>query len=72
MWEGGGDRDELTREQVAYFIENNLSALLAKESCRLLPRARKRLEKRILHFDSRHPTPEEWLGSIFERTEEVA
>jgi len=72
MWEGGGDPDELTQEQAAYFIENNLTALLAEESCLLSPRARKRLERRILRFDPRHPTPEEWLESIFEGNEEVA
>ena len=66
MWDGGGDPDDLTVEQARYFVENNLSALLAEYSCSLGTRERKHLEKRILRFDARHPTPEEWIVSVFD------
>ncbi len=66
VWEGGGDPDELTREQARFFVENGLSALLKEEGLCLRGRARRRLESRLLRFDPRHPTPEEWLGRTFE------
>ncbi len=72
VWEGGGDPNELTRSQARYFVENNLSDLLAEEGLSLSDRARRRLEKRILRFDPHHPTPEEWLGSRFDRPTMVA
>lgn len=72
MWDNGGDPDELTREQARNFIENNLSGLLSEQSCTLSPQARNRLERRILRFDPRHPTPEEWLGSLCEQRQKVA
>lgn len=71
VWEGGGDPDELTRLQAGYFVENNLSGLLAEEGLSLGHRARQRLERRILRFDPHHPTPEEWLGSRFDRPEKA-
>jgi len=72
MWDNGGDPDELDRSQARHFVENNLSALLIEQSCVLAPRARKRLERRILHFDPDHPTPEEWLGSLCEQFRQAA
>ena len=72
MWDGGGDPDDLTHEQARFFIENNLSALLAEQSCRLNIRQRKQLERRILGFDPRYRTPEEWLGSVLEENRKVA
>jgi hypothetical protein len=72
MWDSGGDPDELTHEQARKFIDHNLSAVLAEQSCTLSPRARSRLQRRILGFDPRHPTPEEWLGSICDQYRKVA
>ena len=69
VWEGGGDPEELTRQQALHFVENNLSDYLAEEGVMLGRRARRRLEKRILGFDPDHLTPEEWLGRTFRRTE---
>jgi hypothetical protein len=72
MWDNGGDPYELTREQARSFVDHNLSALLAEQSCALSPRARNRLERRILRFDPRHPTPEEWLESVCDQFRKVA
>lgn len=72
LWDGGGDPDELTHSQARYFIENSLSALLAEQGAALDDRARRRLEKRILRFDPRHPTPEEWLTRTFDAAERAA
>ncbi len=72
LWDDGGDPDELTPLQARYFVENNLSSLLAEQSCTLSGRDRNRLERRILRFDPRHPTPEEWLGSLCEHFQKVA
>ena len=64
VWESGGDPDDLTREQALHFLENHLSAMLAEEGLRLEGRPLRRLEKKVLRFDPRHPTPEEWLAGI--------
>jgi hypothetical protein len=72
VWEGGGDPDEMSRSSARYFVENNLSALLAEEGVRLAPRARRRLERHILRFDPRHPTPEEWIARSLERRAHAA
>ena len=74
VWESGGDPDELTREHVRYFVENNLSETLAEEGALLDARSRLRLEKTLLLFDPRYPTPEEIFTAPFvrERTEEQA
>lgn len=63
--EGGGDPEALTRLQVACFVANNLSGFLAEEGAVLDRRARRRLDRRILRFDPRYPTPEESLSRIF-------
>ena len=70
--EGGGDPNQLTREQALYFVENDLSSLLVEEDTSLRGRGRRRLEERILRFDPRHPTPEEWLSRILEVPRRVA
>ena len=72
VWESGGDPDELTTERAHYFVANNLSALLAEEGVCLERRVRRRLERSILRFDPRHPTPEEWIVRISEAVEEAA
>jgi hypothetical protein len=59
VWESGGDPDHLTSEQARTFVDSHLSALLSEEGIRLEGRPRRRLEKSILRFNSRHPTPEE-------------
>ena len=59
VWEAGSDPDELTREHARGFLENQLATLLAEEGIDLDPRSTRRLERRVLGFDPRHPTPEE-------------
>jgi hypothetical protein len=59
VWNSGGDPDELDAGQARRFVENDLRAFLVEENARLGPRALRRLERRILGFDPRHPTPEE-------------
>lgn len=66
LWDGGGNPDELNRSQARHFVENNLSALLAREGIFLDRRSRQRLERSILQFNPQHPTPEEWFASSFE------
>ncbi len=72
LWEGGGDPDELTHAQTRYFLENNLSVILAEEGSTLGIRARRRLESKILRFDPQRPTPEEWLANAFDHEENAA
>jgi len=72
LGDGGGDPDELTCTEARHFVDHGLSAVLAEEGAAISDRARCRLERRILRFDPRHPTPEEWLTSTFDRAEEHA
>ena len=72
LWEAGGNPDDLTLSQARYFLENDLSSVLAEEGTSLSIRARRRLEKKILRFDPQHPTPEEWLTNTFDREESAA
>ena len=67
VWESGGDPDDFTRERAHLFVETQLTTLLAEEALTLAPRPRRQLEKRILSFDSCHPTPEEWMMKTAER-----
>ncbi|HEB90965.1 MAG TPA: hypothetical protein ENI85_15430 [Deltaproteobacteria bacterium] len=62
VWEAGADPSELTREHVRAFLESQLPGLLAEEGRFLDRKALRRLEKRVLDFDPRHPTPEERFG----------
>lgn len=62
--ETGGDPNHLTREQVRRFIDLALDGLLVAAISPLPPRARQRLLKRLLTFDPRYPTPEEWLTGL--------
>lgn len=61
VWESGGDPDDLTPLQARRFVEAGLGRLLREEGARLPLRDHTRLASRILHFDPRFPTPEEWL-----------
>lgn len=63
VWESGGDPDDLTSEQVRVFVREHLDSLLSEEGSPLEGRPRKRLEARLLDFDPRYPTPEEWLAA---------
>lgn len=63
VWESGGDPDELTREQVRCFVDRQLGTLLREEGVVLADRDRHRLERTLLAFDPRHPTPEEWMAA---------
>ncbi len=72
VWDGGEDPDDLNRDGARYFVDHHLSALLAEEGISLGGRPRRRLERRILGFDPTHPTPEEWLGRIFETESSTA
>jgi hypothetical protein len=66
VWDCGGDPDELTRDQARAFLAKGLDCILREEGKSLRPRARRRLERRVLGFDSRFPTPEEWLTGLLE------
>ncbi|MBW2500243.1 MAG: hypothetical protein JRF61_23410 [Deltaproteobacteria bacterium] len=61
IWESGGDPDDLNPRQAHRFVETGLGRLLREEGARLPRRDRARLASRILRFDPRFPTPEEWL-----------
>jgi hypothetical protein len=61
VWESGGDPDDLTPLQARRFVEAGLGRLLGEEGAHLPDRDRARLASRLLHFDPRFPTPEEWL-----------
>jgi len=62
IWEDGRDPDRLSRPQARGFVESGLTSFLETQGARLSRRARRRLEGRILRFDPRFPTPEEWLA----------
>lgn len=64
IWDAGGDPDDLTREHARSFAELGLGPLLREEGLALEPRARRRLQRRIVRFDPDHPTPEEWLARL--------
>jgi hypothetical protein len=72
VWEGGRDPDELGPDQARYFVEHNLEAFLLEEGVALDRRTRRRLERSILRFDPRHPTPEEWMLRVLDQTEHSA
>jgi len=62
--ETGADPRELSRDQVQGFIDQRLDRVIAREERPLSPRAQQRLHRRLLDFDARHPTPEEWLRTF--------
>ncbi|MFK7898845.1 MAG: hypothetical protein AB8G23_23650 [Myxococcota bacterium] len=72
IWSTGEDPDDLNRKQVQTFIDDELDRFLTEEGARLAGRARRRLEKTLLRFDPRHPTPEEWLTRLVERADRAA
>ena len=61
--ETGADPRELSRDQVRGFIDQRLDLVIGREKP-LSPRAQRRLHRRLLDFDPRHPTPEEWLSTF--------
>ena len=64
VWEAGADPSELTRDHARIFLEIQLPTLLAEEGAFLDRKALRRLEKRVLNFDPRHPTPEERFARV--------
>ncbi len=60
----GFDTNELSHDDVVSFVENGLSVILERERQVLETRTRRQLQKRLLGFDPRYPTPEEWLMNI--------
>ena len=62
IWEQGGDPDRLSCEEARRFVESGLTPFLETQGAPMSRRARRRLDGRILHFDPRFPTPEEWLA----------
>lgn len=62
--DAGADPGELSRDQVRAFVNQGLGLFVAKNKGRLSPRAQRRLHKRLLDFDPRYPTPEEWLSGL--------
>jgi hypothetical protein len=61
VWENGADPDDMTGEQAQNIVDHHLTDLLKEEGVSLEGRPRRRLARRILRFDPRYPTPEEWL-----------
>ena len=59
--ESARDPDRLSRAEMQRFLDDDLDPLLDREHPSLAPRARQRLRRRVLAFDPRYPTPEEWL-----------
>lgn len=59
IWDSGGDPDDLTAHHVRRFVDRSLDAVLIDEGVAVTPRMRHRLEKRLVGFDPRYPTPEE-------------
>ena len=67
IWEAGGDPDDLTRENVRTFLEQQLPVLLREEGAALSERGCRNLKRSVLAFNPEHPTPEEWLVQAIER-----
>ena len=61
----GCDPVGLEREDVRRFIDDHLADFLVREELAIAPREVRRLRKRLLRYDPRHPTPEEVLHRIF-------
>lgn len=61
VWESGADPDDLKQDEAGNLVELHLPTLLREEGFELAARARKRLARKVQRFDSRYPTPEEWL-----------
>ena len=72
VWDSGGDPDDLSPEQARIFVERALRPLIAEEGVPLTPRACHRLERRILRFDPRFPTPEELVEATGASPREAA
>jgi hypothetical protein len=58
------DRNRLSGDEARVFVDRILNRLPRRDNEVLTPRARKRLLRRLTTFDSRHPTPEEWLTKL--------
>ena len=72
VWEAGRDPDELGTNEAHYFVEHNLGPFLREEGVALDQRTRRRLERSILRFDPRHPTPEEWMLRLLRANDRAA
>lgn len=72
IWSAGEDPDDLNQKQVRCFLDSELDDFLREEGLALAPRARKRLEKRLLRFNPDYPTPEECFSRLLTRTQEAA
>lgn len=62
LWDQGGDPDQLSRDEARRFVEAGLTPFLESQNASLNSRAQRRLAGRILRFNPRFPTPEEWLA----------
>jgi hypothetical protein len=64
LHECGLDPEDLGRGDVEAFFDGHLERFLADRDEALGPRARRRLARRCLAFDPRHPTPEEFMERL--------
>jgi hypothetical protein len=62
----GCDPVVLSQDDVRTFVDEHLAAFLEVEELCIRPRETRRLRKRLLRYDPRHPTPEEVLHRIFD------
>ena len=64
VMEAAPDPSRLCDTEKKRFVDQSIDGLLSREKKELAPRARKRLRRRLLAFDSQHPSPEEWLTRL--------
>lgn len=72
MWSAGGDPEALNKKQLQWFLETALDDFLGEESIELKGCARRRFERRVLHFSPDHPTPEECFSRLVPQSRHAA
>lgn len=65
LQELGWDPDLLSEEAVTSFCDEHVLDFLAADCLTLDAKTLRRLRRRLVRFDPRHPTPEETLTRIF-------
>lgn len=60
----GLDPEELDREQALAFCRRHASEFLAEIGLPLAPRAARRVERALVRFDPRYPTPSEQAARL--------
>jgi hypothetical protein len=65
LHEQGWDPVQLGRDQLLCFHDGHLPGFLADQGLALSEREGRRLRRRLVRFDPRHPTPEETMARLF-------